>query len=80
MSVATIFKTVYVAVFSFGWFPLLISRYFALCIFSKPTFRGHSSISESIFGTKGHCELILSCGRCADDLHAIRPKYLSGNE
>ena len=40
MSVATIFPTLYVAVFSCAWFPLLISRYFALCLFSKPTFRG----------------------------------------
>ena len=40
MSVATIFPTVYVAVFSCAWFPLLISRYFALCLFSKPLFRG----------------------------------------
>ena len=40
MSAATIFPTVYVAVFSCGWFTLLNSRYFALCLFLKPTFLG----------------------------------------
>ena len=43
MSVATILPRVNVAVFSCARFPLLISRYFALCLFPKPTFRGQVS-------------------------------------